>query len=263
MRKMSRRKSVIGKCHLCGDIARLTFEHVPPRAAYNNHRVLEADINKILHGDLRSELDNPSGRVVQGGVGKHTLCSSCNNNTGSWYGPAYVEFAKSLYTLMWRLPDGVPGAVMVPIRPVEILKQILAMFCSAGPPDFAEKNPDLVRFILNRDVGVLPDKFRVFMGIYDVQNSRAARSSGLSRLLNLDGEKGKIFSEICFPPFNLVLCIDSPPPDKRLFEITWFKNFTFGVETEVALHLFKLPVVSHLPADYRSSGQIWNKQTDP
>ena len=30
------KKEVIDKCHICGQIAKLTKEHFPPKAAYNN-----------------------------------------------------------------------------------------------------------------------------------------------------------------------------------------------------------------------------------
>ncbi len=28
-----------GICHICGDYGKLFFEHIPPEAAFNNHRV--------------------------------------------------------------------------------------------------------------------------------------------------------------------------------------------------------------------------------
>ena len=32
----------LGHCHLCGQYGELTFEHIPPRGAYNKHPVLVA-----------------------------------------------------------------------------------------------------------------------------------------------------------------------------------------------------------------------------
>ena len=31
---------------------------------------------------------------LQQGMGKYSLCQECNNNTGAWYGDAYVFFAR-------------------------------------------------------------------------------------------------------------------------------------------------------------------------
>ena len=33
------RKPVIGKCRLCGETKKLTFEHVPPETTFNNYSV--------------------------------------------------------------------------------------------------------------------------------------------------------------------------------------------------------------------------------
>lgn len=29
-----------GICHICGNDGKLSYEHVPPEAAFNNHRIL-------------------------------------------------------------------------------------------------------------------------------------------------------------------------------------------------------------------------------
>lgn len=39
------RKPIIGKCRLCGEIKKLTFEHVPPETTFNNYSV------RILSGE--------------------------------------------------------------------------------------------------------------------------------------------------------------------------------------------------------------------
>ena len=72
------RKKVKGKCRICGEIGELTFEHVPPHAAFNNKSV------KILEGmDAISKalVSDKSGRIQQKGMGAYTLCGKCNNNT--------------------------------------------------------------------------------------------------------------------------------------------------------------------------------------
>ena len=33
------RKPIIGKCRLCGETKKLTFEHVPPETTFNNYSV--------------------------------------------------------------------------------------------------------------------------------------------------------------------------------------------------------------------------------
>lgn len=37
---------------------------------------------------------------MQKGKGKYTLCTNCNNNTGSWYGEAYCNFSNTVASLL-------------------------------------------------------------------------------------------------------------------------------------------------------------------
>lgn len=30
---------------------------------------------------------------MQAGMGEYTICETCNNTTGAWYGAAYADFA--------------------------------------------------------------------------------------------------------------------------------------------------------------------------
>jgi hypothetical protein len=41
---------VYGNCCICGLHSKLSFEHVPPRAAYNDQRVFEANIRGLVAG---------------------------------------------------------------------------------------------------------------------------------------------------------------------------------------------------------------------
>ena len=98
-----------GQCHLCGSSGPLTFEHVPPSAAFNDHRVLEADIHKLIGSDLLADLKNPTGKYNQRGSGKFTLCRRCNNDTGGWYGRAYVEFAHGIFVTICDIGSALIG----------------------------------------------------------------------------------------------------------------------------------------------------------
>src|ERR1700740_102769 len=81
----------MGICRLCGSYGPLSFEHVPPHAAFNNHRVVVISFDKYLGAVNLDEIRG--GRVQQRGVGAYTLCVQCNNDTGAWYGSAYAEWA--------------------------------------------------------------------------------------------------------------------------------------------------------------------------
>ena len=83
------KKKILGKCHLCGSYGELTFEHVPPRAAFNNRPVIPMSHDQAFN--LRPE-ESPKGPIQQRGMGGYTLCSNCNNRTGHWYGSSFVDW---------------------------------------------------------------------------------------------------------------------------------------------------------------------------
>jgi hypothetical protein len=101
-----------------------------------------------LGGNLMNQLKSPTGRYNQKGAGRHTLCESCNNKTGRWYAPAYIELARALYPFC-TIPASMSAVLQCSIKPVNVLKQIFVMFCSASPPQFAQKHPSLARYLLN------------------------------------------------------------------------------------------------------------------
>ena len=86
-------------CCICGADGKLSFEHVPPRHAFNDHRVFEADIKKMLENGLMLS-PKPDGRINQKGAGRFTVCVKCNNATGRWYGTPYITVAMQAMELL-------------------------------------------------------------------------------------------------------------------------------------------------------------------
>jgi hypothetical protein len=246
--------SKYGVCHLCGSNGKLSFEHVPPEAAFNDQRVLEADIHALIGKDLIKELEKPSGKYSQRGVGKFTLCETCNTSTGGWYGGSYVEFARRIFPFCHTVPPGTTVTIQCSIRPLDVLKQILVMFCSASPPSFAQKHPRLVRYLLNPESREA-DEQRVFISLYDIANSKAVRQAGLTGRIDLDGQS-HVYSEISFPPLNLVMSVSGGCPEVNLFEITGFKESGHRERRTVSLTLNNLAVNSYFPGDYRTFDQL-------
>jgi hypothetical protein len=246
--------SKFGICHLCGSSGKLSFEHVPPEAAFNDQRVLEADIHALIGGDLIRELEKPTGKFNQRGAGKFTLCEDCNTSTGGWYARSYVEFARQVFPLCHKVSPGTTVTIQCSIRPLDVLKQILVMFCSASSPSFAQKHPRLVRYLLNPESRQADDQ-RVFVSLYDLVNSRAARQAGLTGRIDMGGQS-HVFSEISFPPFNLVMSVSGGCPDASLFDITWFKEYAHRELRTVKLTLNNLAVNSYFPGDYRTFDEL-------
>ena len=87
------KKAVYGKCHICGEYGELSFEHIPPEAALNKGQVKAysgEEILKTFHGERARYLN------MQRGMGRFSLCKSCNNTTGQWYAATYCQVAKEV-----------------------------------------------------------------------------------------------------------------------------------------------------------------------
>lgn len=240
---------VFGVCHICGKYTKLSFEHVPPRKAFNDKPVLRADIYKLMSQKMSDPM--PIKDQQQKGFGDYTLCDKCNNDTGGWYGSAYISW---VYQGM-RLLDYTLGrpSLYYPFNfyPLRAIKQIICMFLSSCGPEPRDVHPDLVKFILNKESRFLPLDVKVF-AFYNI--SMSARISGVSVLVNPTGIY--TYGEIAYPPYGFVLALNSKPPDMDLLEITYFSRFKYNDWKTIGLHLPTRSVYSYLPGDYRSKDEI-------
>lgn len=253
---MSRRKKVTGICHICGNFGALSFEHVPPKKAFNNRRVIKVSFEESIALGPEEIVKGP---IKQGGIGGHTLCPRCNNLTGHWYGSRFVAWCYQAMNILIR-SDGKPSLVYLNyLLPLAILKQIITMFFSVNADTFSKANPELVRFVLNRNAKYLSPKYRFF--VYYNTTGKLFRFSEIVGLLNMSTGKTILMSEITYPPFGYLMTIDSDPPDKRLFEITHFSNYGYNEFKVMTLKLPVLPTYLAFPGDYRTKEEILEQST--
>ncbi len=243
------RKRPTGKCHICGEVGLLSFEHVPPRAAFNDRRVVEFGLDqaeKYLSGE------KVTGRINQRGSGAYTLCERCNNLTGKWYAKRFVDWCYQGMNILVN-SKGKPTLIyMHYLFPLAIIKQILTMFCSVNGPNFAESHPELVSFLLNRDQKYLPPKYRIYT-FFNVEG--IFRQTSVTARYNIYTRRMNVMSEISFPPFGYLISFDSPPPDERLIDISYFARYSYQ---DWVIQELKLPVLpTHFPfaGDYRNLGE--------
>jgi hypothetical protein len=245
---------VVGTCCICGAQGELSFEHVPPAAAFNDRRIFEANINALLAGKWSPGERMEDGKYKQRGAGRYSLCGKCNNDTGGWYGTPYVDVARQAMIRLQASDGEMSLAYPYGMFPLRFLKQIVAMFFSACGPSLREKNPDLVRFVLNREERRLPPQIRFFAYLHHPTKSTCIRQSGLTGML-LNG-KQHLFSEIAFPPFGLVMTVDCPPVHPELCEITHLNQFNYRARDVIYLKLPVFPVNTWLPGDIRTVERV-------
>jgi hypothetical protein len=247
------RIDVEGQCCICGVVGKLSYEHVPPEAAYNDQRIFESNIQKMIADG--EEGRKPKGKWVQRGAGRFTLCEKCNNLTGVWYSKSYVAWARLAKELLDR-SDGQMSLEYYPYRifPLRVIKQVVTMFCSACGPNFQKRFPDIPKFILNRDERYLPYGMKVYAYLLDPERSVGNRQSPMSGVSK--GGTQHIFAEVAFAPLGFVLTGDVVPVSEKLVDITNFSYSSFFTCQTIFLNLPVLPINTWLPGDFRTKEDI-------
>jgi hypothetical protein len=87
-------KQVIDECRLCGMIKSLTFEHVPPKAAFNHYPRFYPNTREMIDARYRGA---PPPSIVEEprGAGAYTLCGECNTKRGARYAREFMDWAVS------------------------------------------------------------------------------------------------------------------------------------------------------------------------
>lgn len=248
---MARSRKRYGQCHLCGFKGPLSFEHVPPRAAFNNKPVLLFKLDQALEWD--PDFRPTGGKVQQKGAGAYTLCERCNNKTGSWYGRFFVDWCHQSMLILERT-GGRPSLFYLNyLFPLPVIKQVVTMFFSVNGPAFSQDHPELVQFVLDRKRKYLPPRYRFFT--YFTGAGRL-RSMGPVGKLNMKTHSIQLMSEVAFPPLGYVMSLKGEPPDARLFEITHFTRFDYEKFDVMELRLPVMPTHMPIPGDYRTEDEI-------
>ena len=247
------RKPVTGTCHICGTVGKLSFEHVPPKAAFNNQTVIRAGLNAAIHV---GPYDKLKGRIQQRGAGDYTLCERCNNDTGRWYAKWFADWCVQGARVLSMTNFNPRIFTLHYIFPLRIIKQIATMFFSVNGPVMAQAEPELVEFVLNKDKRYLPPKYRFYAYFNRGAPTDKLRYLGISATLRIGRGRPVVLSEISFPPFGYVMTLDSEPPDDRLFEITHFSRYRYNDFEVLQMRPVVLHTATFVPADYRSPEEV-------
>jgi hypothetical protein len=253
-------QTIKGSCHICCQAGMLTFEHVPPRKAFNKDRAEHFGIESWLtQGDTGAV---GPGRIQQRGSGDHTLCVACNVRTGRWYVPEFVRWTRQGAEILSQLSnpevaerDPKPKGARVRfsgVNRLRVLKQIVTMFFSINGPDFAAHHPDLVAFVMERRRTGVPSRYRFYVSLY---RGPLARFVGLATRINMETRQAAYLTEIAYPPFAYLLTVDTAPGHLPLGDVSDFAN---APDRRDDLELDLLVAFGHTPypADYRSRAAV-------
>lgn len=225
-------KKVHGICCICGQDTELTFEHIPPRAAFNHFSLKLYD----FWGYLLS--NRTRYKQLQKGAGMYSLCESCNNLTGEWYGAAYAEFAAQGMRYYKNKAQGLLS-VSYTIYPLRVLKQVVSCFASANGPFWCQEHPSIREFLLNPEERRFPSNIDIRMYMQSNGRSKIDKVSG--KMNPFTGEKF-VGSEFAYPPFGFICVIDRKMTSYRVLNELYplLEFLKYGYKDRVQLYL-KLP----------------------
>lgn len=259
----------VGVCRFCGFEGDLSFEHVPPKRAFNGARVDAIENPEELFGKTTAEVTALFAQTKmvrqQAGAGAHTLCSPCNSALGAYSYP-YAILCEELDHLSYLPPCWIPYEVEVDIRPLNVFKAMMAMMVSVAPNAFSGDG-HIRNFLKDKDCLVLDkSKWRLSLAVYS-RTSRLKKTSGLVGITTIDeflaGQPLRQYSEVAFHPLAVVMSHgDYPFDEDRFADLSSFLDYRFNERARVRLRLSVL-TAPHLPCAFGPIVPKWFHELAP
>lgn len=255
-------KEHIGNCHICGKYGKLTFEHIPPKCAFNNKiaRVYTGDsLIKLISEKNRLPWDNTGLRYksLQKGMGEYSLCSDCNNIMGALYGEEYAKWFYSVLEMIRSNKDaylnaGSANFKFKDVYPGRFIRQILSIVCSTYP-GFVYDYPFVKDLILNKDYAYTGKvDFKIYMYLLKNPYNGYTRKTALI----LKEFSIKIVDQIDLYPFGFIICMSAH--EEQELNITNFINYGYNDKAEIEFNINVHEKNNILPTDFRSKTDIIN-----
>ncbi len=250
-----------GRCAICGKYDELSFEHIPPRSAFNSNpiKAITGDnLSKVIESEERMpwDFEGINYENMQRGLEKYSICKSCNNITGELYGEEYKKVA---YAAAWALHNNKEKLkdncyMQLKIEDVYIsrfVKQVLSMFCSVYEV-FTKKYSYVKDIILNKDKALEEcNDFKIYA--YLLKNATLG-FSGATVIGYNNGETDNIV-EIYAYPFGFILDLN-PNKNRNEVELTQFLKYKYDEKFETTFYFQMHEKNIFFPLDYRSRKEI-------
>lgn len=244
------KQKVQGTCRICGLLGELTYEHVPPRCAFNQ---APARMYSIEQWVILESGGPDHYRDQQRGSGYVTLCEGCNNRRGgAWNVPDFCLWARTGDAAIRRFPAGetvteVSFRPTKELRPLPFAKQIVSMMLALNEPAFGAAYPELREFVMEKERVGLPDDHRIYLSLCDIDFARwVGRYDFLG--ITVTGEvETVVATELSYYPFTYVLSIGPP---LRMGALTDITEFAHRARRDIVTEKLTIPVNgSFLPFD--------------
>lgn len=236
----------------CGRTCRLTFEHFPPRSAFNSSSRRGVDALWALQNPL-DEFPRSGWTALQRGVGSYSTCAECNSFSGKAYVPKYSAFAHGIVSALSGCHDRIGSTSRVQLRakdvfPGAIVRQALYMLMVVNDrSSFGDRYPELRDIVLMGSTRDLPVGMRLYVSV--VVSGRI-RSMPLQVQVDLATGVNSALIELAAAPVAWLLEIGSPI-GKRGFDASDWTRISPSHQSDVEIDTLIGSAVNAVPGDYR------------
>jgi hypothetical protein len=252
--RISTRGPKIGQCNICGEKARLTEDHTPPKCCGRG--------TPMELRNLRDKMSSADGkweqqpRQFQAGVSFRSLCERCNTQVlGAKYDPALGEFSAQVRALA-SSPLTLPHALDVTIRPQAIMRSVLGHLAAQGVERY-QKGPytEPIRdYLLDSDLP-LPSPLRIYYWLYPYRSTVLIRD--MARIEHLGSGRGAVaFWLMKFYPLAFMVTLsESSQRLYRMDDLDRFAHLPFKEHVTVRLSLWRL-IPGHWPENPQGTAAV-------
>ena len=239
------KKSIYDICAICGLNKKMSFEHIPPKCAYNKSPV-RIQYQEQLSAKKGERFHNAFSKLNQG-MGLYSLCKNCNGLMGSYYANDYCQVVEEAIKEVSLNIENNFVHFSIEIKPLNFVKQVISMHLSADRKHRILSNGfNFGKFLLSRHDKFISPKYNIFMYWCD---SNHYRLNGPVVINDLD-RSNIFFSEINHIPFGFVITIDSRPPNIQMMNITKFCSYQYDQMEKIQFILPRLKVLNFLSGIY-------------
>ncbi|MEH6413906.1 hypothetical protein [Pseudomonas sp. CGJS7] len=167
----------IGTCNICGQRAKLSADHIPPKGVPRVGQAFLTDL--ITH--LNVNKDKVNRRYFQRGVHYRSICAACNNQLlGGTYDPELVRLTAEIDRAFHRQ---LYAPIAVTAKAGRVARSAIGHLLANGLNRHREGKVDaqLTDFVLDKDAA-FPDELRMYYWLYPDNRQIVIQGAGTMTL---------------------------------------------------------------------------------
>jgi hypothetical protein len=219
----------IGNCNMCGKVAPLTWDHVPPQGGIELTTVQMQSVYQFLTGTTQGFNVLES----QNGVKFRTICQQCNETMGSKYDTVINSFAITVGRYLKTLLT-LPTVLSHSTRPAALIRGILGHLVAAKvQPDQVPFDKIVARLVLDESKPI-PDDIFIYYWLYPYDCTLTIRDIFITYLpLGVQG----YFHCHLIKYFPIAYLVTDRPYFQPLAELTKYRDLSLHDEVAIPIDL--------------------------